>query len=186
MATPDIYKKIYESKASVGGTPIKDGSYLLIVNKLMLEPKHSGLMFIAEFVVEESAPVDVDDRFRLPAEIGRPIEPNKPGTEVSFVINLTKNNESGPGNVKAFVLALDGSHEDEISEEEFVNKLKAATGPDQPLRGAQIRDTTWRKLIQKGANAGKPFTAHRWSYVEQSLEQIAAVRAKLDERGKAK
>lgn len=162
-----LFQKIAKSKASAGGNIIKDGKYLFCIHNLLIDAKFNGNMFIAEMEVIEAHQL-LDD-----------VEPNKVGTTASYVVNLDKNQSAG-GNAKALVLALLNAKEDETSEEDFVESLQTLVSKGQPARGMLIADETFRKPIRSGPNAGKPFTAHRWQYVEQTAEQIAARRARID------
>lgn len=167
-----ILRKIAEAKASGGGNITKDGKYTFAVNAMMIEAKFNGTMFIVEHYVKSAEAVEPD------------VEPNKPGTICSIVYNLDKN-VSAPGNTKAYVLALFGYKEDEVTQDEFVATLGELCGPAQPARGMLIRTETFRKPIQKGPNAGKPFTGHRWQHVEQTEDQIATERKYLDDLHKS-
>lgn len=185
--TDDIYKQIADAKASAGGTALRDGEGLIVVRKLLVEKKHKGIMFIAEGKVLEANAVDVPDEFRTLAEFEtgadgikrqKLITPNKAGTDASYVVNLGK--ESGPGNAKAFLLGIDGTPESEIDPEKFMAMIKRVTSQEQPFRGALLRFKSFRKLIQKGANAGKPFTAFAWVHVPQQIAEMQARAAQLD------
>jgi hypothetical protein len=164
-----LLKKIAQSKASAGGNIIKDGNYVFEVVNLLLESKFNGSMFIAEFQVREAVASGEKD------SSGVPVEPNKIGSMCSYVVNLDKN-ISAAGNAKALILALYGLDEAEVSEEDFLAALSAVTEKDQPARGMLIADSTFRKTIRGGPNAGKPFTAHRWQNVAQVADDIAARR----------
>jgi hypothetical protein len=181
----DIYAKIAGAKASNGGNNILDGEYLLGVEQLILEKKYSGVCFIAELRVIESAPVSVSDELRKPNEIGKDLQPSKVGSHVGYVCPLDKN-VSAAGNAKAFLLGLDGTPEDEIDPAQFVEMIKSACSKDQPFRGALVRCTSFRKVIKSGPNLGKPFTGYKWQFVEQTLEEIATRRAQWEAEAKAK
>lgn len=174
----DLLKKIAGAKASAGGNVIKDGTYLFEVVQLLLEQKFNGAMFIAEMIVREAqASGEKDER-------GVAVEPNKVGSTCSYVVNLDKN-VSAAGNAKAYILALYGMQENEVSEGDFMEALSQVTEKDQPAKGMLIGDNTFRKTIRGGPNAGKPFTAHRWVTVEQSEEEIAGRRKVQDSGSKA-
>lgn len=184
----DIYSQIANSKASAGGNPLRDGEGLAVVRKLLIEKKHKGVMFIAEMEVIENKPVSVEPDLLTPSEkervaAGQTIATNTVGGEHSYVVNLGK--DSGPGNVKAYILGIDGTPEDQVNAEEFAAMIKHVTGKAQPFRGALVRFASFRKPIQKGANAGKPFTAFKWTHVPQTLPEMQARAAQLDAKDKA-
>lgn len=177
--TDDVFAQIANSKASGGGTYINDGKYLFEIRRLILEKMHTGICFVAELIVRESEPVEVPADLQKPTEIGKPILPNKVGAEVSVVFNMTKQ-ESAAGNAKALLLAIDGTPESDVDPAQFAAMIKRTCSKEQPFRGALVRDVTFRKPIQKGPNAGKPFTGHKWATVEQTIPEIQARRAALD------
>jgi hypothetical protein len=166
----EVFRKIANSRASGGGNQIKDGKYEFTVTKLLMEDKYTGCCFIAELLVDK-------------AEASEPnIEPNAVGSTCSYVVNLDGSGKlSAPGNIKAFVLALLGLKEDEVSADEVADYTEKLVASDQPGRGMKITDETYRKTIRGGANAGKPFTAHRWGHVAGQTEaSVAARKAELD------
>jgi hypothetical protein len=172
-----LLERIARAKASKGGNIIRDGRYTLGILKMVIERLYSGNMFITEFLVlsADNMPGVLDDK-------GLPMTANAVGTTCSYVLNLDKN-ESANGNVKSLVMALLGeTNEDNVNEQDFVETLTKLLDTDQPARGMIIKAETFRKTIKKGANAGKPFTALRWEYVEESEAQIAARRAEFDKK----
>jgi hypothetical protein len=176
-----LLARIAKAQASVGGNLIRDGIYKFAITKMVLEQKFNGNMFIVEFKVLESAsyPDIVDEKS------GKPVTANGVGTTCSYVLNLDKN-IAAMGNAKSFVMALVGeTDEGSIDEEDFQQTLDALLGKDQPARGMAIADETFRKPIKSGANAGKPFTGHRWKHIEETEEQIAARRAEFDKASAA-
>lgn len=171
-----LLARIAKAQASIGGNIIRDGIYTFGIFKMVLEQKFNGNMFIVEFKVLESQsyPDIVDEKS------GKPVTANGLGTTCSYVLNLDKN-IAAMGNAKSFVMALVGeTDEGSIDEEDFQQTLDALLSKDQPARGMAIGDETFRKPIQKGPNAGKPFTGHRWKHIEETEEQIAARRAEFD------
>ncbi len=161
--------KIATSSASGGGTLIRDGKYLFMLSKVIGEKKYKGETFIAEFVVMRSEAVEEG------------VTPNAPGTLCSYVVNLDRN-ESAAGNVKSLVLALLGIDEGskEVTIEAFSATVNNLCDSTQPGRGMLLADSTFRKIIRSGPNAGKPFTGHKWEHVANTAESIAAHRAMLD------
>jgi len=171
-----LLARIAKAQASIGGNIIRDGIYKFVITKMVHEQKFNGNMFIVEFKVLESQsyPDIVDEK------TGKPVTANAVGTTCSYVLNLDKN-IAALGNAKSFVMALVGeTDEGSIDEEDFQQTLEALLSKDQPARGMAIGDETFRKPIQKGPNAGKPFTGHRWKHIEESEDQIAARRSELD------
>jgi hypothetical protein len=177
----NVYDIIGTAQASKGGTHIRDGKYTFAVEKIGIHTggQNSEVFFIAELRVLESAKVFVDPAM-LAEDEGQP-EPNAVGTTASVVCNLTKH-ASAKGNAKAFLVGVYGGlgyTEDQVTPQ----LTQIACGDAQPLRGAIVKDETFRKAIRTGANAGKPITLHRWSPQLQTAEEIKAVRAYLDQHG---
>ncbi len=160
-----IDKIIAADPSGGGGNYFKDGHYpRLRVEKLSMKTGHNGESFIAEFRIID-APVAVEPG----------VEPSKQGSTASAVWNFK--HISAPGNIKALMLAVVGS----LGIKEFnADVLRKATSDAQPFRGVDVEDCTYRKEIKSGPNAGKPITLHRWSPIEQTLEQLKAQRAELD------
>jgi hypothetical protein len=173
MANAALMAKIAGAKASGGGNIIRDGNYTFEILNISLENKFKGATFVVDFKVIESEATDAYD------DKGQPVKPNAVGSTCGYVVNLDKN-VSAAGNAKRLILALVGKAEDEVTPEEFVEALDYLTTKAQPARGMRIKDRTFRKTIQSGPNAGKPFTGHAWEHVALSAEQIATNRAALD------
>jgi hypothetical protein len=170
-----ILMRIAKAQASNGGNYIRDGIYTFCVAKIILDQKQNGNMFIVEFKVLESQniPGIVDEK------TGKPVLANPVGTMCSMALNLDTN-KSAVGNAKAFVLALLGEDEANVTDEEFEEALGHLIDKDQPARGMKIANETFRKAIKGGANAGKPYVGNRWQNIDETAEQIAARRAWLD------
>ena len=171
MITKQLAERIAAAKATGGGNLITDGDYIFEVEKILLHAGYKGTSFIAEMRVVESEPT-VEG-----------VAPNKGGSAASLIVNLDKNPEMAPGNVKAFVLALLGLDESATSTEQFVGHLEGLLADAQPARGMLVADTTFRKKIQKGPNIDKPFTGHKWSHVPQTAAEVASRRAAQEARG---
>lgn len=178
-----LLEKIARSQASGGGTVIKDGVYRLMILKMMVDKKFKGTCFIVEFEVVESKPAIEG------------VTPNAPGSRCSYVVNLDRN-VSAAGNCKAIILALLGVDESKLTHEgkpatdeqkvaQIMECVAWCVGEQNPTRGMLIDDTTFRKEIQSGANAGKPFTGHIWARVEQTPAEIASRRQAIDAKQKA-
>ena len=175
-ASRAVLAKIAEAQATGGGTAIRDGRYRFEILNLLLEQKYTGMCFIAELKVVNAEKVFED------------IEPNKPGTTCSYVVNLDGAGKlSAPGNIKAFVLALLGDNGD-VSNQEFQNYLASLVEPSQPARGMHLDSSTWRKFSRSGKNTtadakGRPpMVMNSWTYVEQTDAEVKARRAELDKK----
>lgn len=162
-----IFKQIAGSKASKGGAIIKPGSYTFEVQNVMVDPKcFGGAMFIAEFKVLEAKPT-VDG-----------IVPNMVGSSCSFVVNLVKNQGIGLGNAKAFLIALAGSNEEEMTDE-LISELVEEVGgkkSTQPMRFTRIKDEVFTK--KQRTDASKDFTVHKWQTVELTEADWAEINAR--------
>lgn len=178
-------RKIAGAQVNQGGNFIRGGTYLLEVEKLIMEQKRKGMCFIGELRVIESADTATSLK-------GEEIKANKVGERVGEVQNLDgKGADSAPGNIKAFVCALLGADPNATDEEELFEALQGTEEngehiagllePSQPMRGKLIRC----EAFEKPTKAGNPFTVKNWSYVEQAPEDIQARRKAQDERAKA-
>jgi hypothetical protein len=174
-----LAKKIAEARATAGGNRIKDGSYVFVVRKIILDEKFKGNFFIAEFDVLMSASVRDD------------VEPNKVGTDCSMALNLDTN-KSTPGNMKQFFCALLGKEDGELQGQDYLKEVAKYVDDDQPGRGMLIEATTYRKTTLTGPNAGKEGTYPRFATVsteadeggmDNSAARIKARRAELDAAG---
>lgn len=172
-----VLEKIAKARASAGGNYIRDGKYRFLVHRLLLEDKFSGTCFIAELEVV-SAEAQFPD-----------ITPNQPGTMASYAVNLDGNGkQSAPGNIKAFVLALLGFEENEVSDGDVAEALDGLTSDAQPGRGMYIDTETWRKQARSGKNAeldekgrGK-LLMNSWAHVEQTEAEVAERRKQIDSK----
>lgn len=167
----DLINKIATSTASGGGDFLKDGIYELLITKIKIAEKakkeaFKGDMFVVEFFIlaaeQDAANPD--------------LKPSKQYSTASFVVNLT-NNLSAPGNVKGFVINLLGV--EDADAEEIGKTLEALIGETQPGRGMRLRDETYRKGIV--SKPGQTMTAHRWIHIEQTSDEVAEWRKKIDE-----
>lgn len=171
--SPALAKKIAEARASAGGNNIKDGQYVMVVKKLLVDQKFKGTFFVAEF--------DVVDSDKTHATV----EPNLPGTDCSIALNLDSN-VSAPGNMKQFFLGLFNKDEATVDSKELVELISKNTGDDQPARGMLVECATYRKVTKTGVNAGKEGVYPKWSPASEgnSPAEIAARRKSLDEAGR--
>lgn len=158
--------RIKGASASKGGNYFKPGKGRLVVKEVKESDTYDGAAFIAEFEVVTSKAIGND-------------APNPPGSTVSLVCMLEKF-ESAAGTAKAFILELFGKDEDEVGDDEFESTYTELVGEGNPARGMVIDYETIEKTAKK---TGTKLTLPRFTFVEQTEEQIAAMRAKLD--GKA-
>lgn len=195
MGVRDIAKKIAASRAAGGGNYLKDGKGICIVKALKQENLYKGETFIAELLVETSE--------SIPGlmENGQPVTANSPGSTFAFIQQFEEFPDVAFGNTKAFILTLMGESdeslvaaaaeikasrqkagtlakgEDYTADDEFAAAYERLTGPQQPGRGMRISFETYRRVTKK---SGKSLVLPHWEHVPQTVEQIAATRAKLD------
>lgn len=176
MPLPEKYRKaLYSAKLSPArGDRWRDGRYIAAVAKVTIEEKRGNkLFFIAAHRVLESA------------KIHDTIQPNQPGTLVTSMFDL--NHDMGMPNMKAYILSLYGSTEEDIAgeagEAEFNSIVDDLTSDSQPARGMVIRAETFRSPIQTGKNAGKDFVGCNWQEIPRTREQVAELRKILDAAG---
>lgn len=185
---PSIFDTLGKAQSTQGGNYIRDGRGTLVVTKFEIDQKEKGQMAIVEFLVEESHKVAVasaKDGSKLD------IEPNQVGSSCSTVIPLNDPKiKSGPGNLKALVLALIGETESSITPSAYGKALAELADKDyetaqplpadkckQPGRGMAIGFETYRKMNKAG---DKELVLVKWSTIKQTGADIAARRAKLD------
>jgi hypothetical protein len=144
-----IAKQIAASKATKSGNFVKVGKYLFEVKAITAEKKFKGDMFIAEMKVLEATQTDAKHT------------PNPVGSEASYIVNLGQ--LSGPGNVKAFIMALFNVPEEQVTAE-VIGEL---CSDKNPAKGMKIRDEAFEKP-QKN-DPSKMFTYHRWEHVAESI-----------------
>jgi hypothetical protein len=171
--SPALLKKIAEARATAGGNNIKDGEYVLLVKKIIVDSKFKGTTFIAEF--------DVVDCEKTHATV----EPNPKGTDCSIALNLDTN-VLAPGNMKQFFLGLLGLDEATTPAAKLGEEMSKYTADDQPGRGMLIECSTYRKVTKTGPNAGKEGVYPRWYPASEgnSSAEVAARRKVLDAAGR--
>jgi hypothetical protein len=169
------FAKIAGASITGGGNNIRHGNYTFLIEKVEIDTKFGGEMFIAEFrVAEAEANGAVDEQ-------GRPVVPNAVGSTCSLVCNLTKF-ENAKGNALAFLVGAMGGlgYTQAQVTPEVIGEVTSARNP---LRGLAVRDETYAG-VNKGranpANAGKPLTLNKWKSIAQTAEAIAQQRAFLD------
>src|SRR5258707_15854075 len=127
--------------------------YRLKVEKVVAFKGYKGLQFIAECRVLEMTPTGQPS---VNPKTKQPMPQNAVGTLGNFHVNL--DNDAGPGNVKAFLMALLNEPEEEIS----IGALTELCSDKQPLKGLEIWDETFEKPLQ---NSPGNFTHHRWEHI---------------------
>ncbi len=175
---PKLAKKIADAKTSKSGNNIKDGDYVLQLEKLICDEKYTGTMFIAEFSVVASD------------KTHETIEPNKPGSKCSVAFGIGAAGDKGSAalsNAKQLVCSVFGLEEDDS--EGFNQKCAEYVGKeDEPAfntkaAGYLLTCSTYRKKTQKGPNAGKEGCYPRFGHVDaesgNSPSEIAERRSAL-------
>lgn len=188
----DVAAKIRKANTAGGGNWIKQGKGIQIVKSLALDKKRSGLCFIAEMETESST--SFPDAEPTEGSGGLPETANAPGTSVSFLCELDANEDVAYPNMKAYVYKLLGETDEKIDarakarvaakevaegwtgDDEFGEILGKLVGQDQPCRGMRLAYDTRRITTKKGNR----ITVANWRTVDQTGEEIAARRAKLD------
>lgn len=166
MGMAEIVGKMRNAKAAGGGNYIKDGTGRLIVKAIEIKRfDMAGDGFLADFVVESSRKTHPE------------VEPDAPGSSVSFLQLYDKHPLTAPGQVKAFLMALTGEPESEFSGDKLLPNLSKITGPDQPLRGAVVDYSTYRKTTK---DKSKILVLPKFETVHQTPADIAARRKALD------
>lgn len=134
MLSAKMAKMIAQARPTGGGIVITDGIYVLEIVRMIIDAKFSGTCFIVELIVVTSTPNFTDEK-------GNVVAPNKAGTTCSYVVNLDKNLNAA-GNCKAFVLALLGLKEDELTyDDDKFNEggLPGDNGKMLPDRWVQVQ-----------------------------------------------
>lgn len=167
-----ILEAIAKSKANKGGNHIRPGRYLFEVQEVTAQKCFGGNMFIVELLVLEAQKTGEKDRK------GNEYEPNAVGSTCSLVVNLDQ--VSGPGNAKAFAMAVFDEPEEGITVE-ALEELCSPKGFDkegqptgQPCRFLQIRDEAF--VVPQRGDPSKDFTKHRWEHVAPTAEFLAEVK----------
>lgn len=176
MAIPKhLAEKIASAKTSGGGNNLTDGEYILVVKRILCKDGYTGVRLIPECDVVEAMQTHAT------------VLPNKAGSDVSFAWALNESGKKGDasrGNAKQFMAALlNIAGESDLFE--TVGKYAGEKETDEDslrARGMLIHAKTVRKVIQSGENKGKEAAFPRFSYVDQTAEDIAKRRADLDAR----
>lgn len=137
----DIFADVEKATAYGSSQYIEPGEHLFEVQRLILKPsdRDSRVFFIAELKTINSTRDDQPE-----------------GATRSEIIDLSKK-ETGPGNVKAFAMALGP----DISEGDITKEdLAALVSDEQPAAGVKVKCEAWMITTRKG----NPFTKKRWAY----------------------
>jgi len=172
-AVSAMFGKIATARPTLGSSIIKDGRYILEIDKMMVAAKTGGTFFIVEMIVREAQP------------LVEGVQPNAVGSKASYVQNLDKH-QSAPGNAKAFLLSLYDEKEPPESDPvalakfvaEFGEAMNFTMGPSQPAKGMLIACETYHKTTRDGK---KDLTLYRWTPVPaNSAPEVQARRQALE------
>lgn len=156
-----------QKPASGSGTWITDGDYDYLIERLVMkEEGYKGDSFTAELRVEKAKQIIAD------------VKPNPEGSSVSFTRVL--DDDFKYQLMMAFmyeVAVATGDDLEAMNPQQLEDWLKLCCSKEQPCRGVRISNRTKRTKTR----AGQEITANQWRAVEQTGEEIAAGRAKLDE-----
>lgn len=167
-----IISKIVNAKASQRSENIRDGEYVFVVRKLILEEMQDGQTFVAELgVVESRSKGDLDPVSKSP------VNPNAVGSVVGYVQKLTRF-ESAPANAQRFLTALLGGEDPKKLEAAITNLLSEEGQKKQAAKGLLIRGSTYQQQTKKGPNAGKINTYVNFFHVSDDAQGDVAARAK--------
>jgi hypothetical protein len=173
-----LYAKIGASNASLKEDVFRDGKGVVELRELLCKRFFKGNTFVARCkVVSSASKGDVNPVDKTP------VIPNAPGSSVGWPQMLDQH-ASAPGNVKAFVLALLGFSEAQVTGPQFAEALEQLISKAQPGRGMLIGFETYQQATRSGANAGRVNTYVRWTHIAPSegndKVRIAERRAELD------
>lgn len=185
------FEKSAESSLSGSGTYIRDGRYVLVVDKVYeIEEGYEGDSIVAELIVlkaEANGELELDKDQKTPKQPPVPVQPNPVGSTISAVFNFKKQPDMAPKNYKKFVLGVMeglGATESAITAAE----LQKACSEKNPLHGIAVSCETNRIAIkgkQNAENAGKLITVPVWRGIshgatdEERTAKIRAMREKI-------
>ncbi len=191
----DKYQLSAEASLSGSGTNIRDGRYVLVVDKVIDNSEgFEGDSNIVECIVlkaEANGEMELDDTRRSIRQPPTPVVPNPVGSTVSFVFNFTKQPEMSRKRYKKFVLGVLsglGATETSFTAEQLTAKLRSAASEKNPLHGIVVSCETTR-TVNKGrntpANAGMIMVSEQWRGIshgdtdEERKDRIQAMRKKI-------
>ncbi|NTX15499.1 hypothetical protein HUA76_32495 [Myxococcus sp. CA056] len=155
--------RIATAQAALGAQYLKAGRYRLEVQSIRTKDGFKGLSAIAEVKVVTSERTQHNT------------EPTRPGLITSYVENLSDSKKNGGGRFKAFLMALAGAEEHEVSPD-FIAKFTEAK-----QAGAFLLvdcDVFPKTLPEKDGRPGKVIEGYRWSNVSPTDTELAAIESK--------
>lgn len=173
-----LFNKIGAANASLKEDVFRDGKGVVEVREILCKRFFKGNTFVARVKVKESS-----SKGDKNPTTGALVEPNAPGSSVGWPQMLDQH-ASAPGNVKAFVLALLGFSEAQVTPKDFSEALERLISKEQPGRGMLIGYETYQQATRSGPNIGKVNTYVRWTHVSpangNSKDDIKKRRDELD------
>ena len=137
-----MFDGISEASSTQGGKWIQPGQHRFKVRALKNPPNlRAGNCFIAELEVVTST-----------------ADEYKEGDSVSWIRNITKHKEMALGDIKAFIAALAGCDEDDVTEQ----AANEAVATSQPFAGFMVDCEAFNRPTQ----AGGTFTRTIWTTAE--------------------
>ncbi|QDE98318.1 hypothetical protein [Myxococcus xanthus] len=155
--------RIATAQATLGAQYLKAGRYRLEVQSIRTKDGFKGLSAIAEVKVVSSERTQAN------------IEPTRPGLIASYVENVSDAKKNGGGRFKAFLMALAGAEEHEVSQD-FIAKFTEAN-----QAGAFLLvdcDVFPKTLPEKEGRPGKVIEGYRWSNVSLTDAELASIESK--------
>lgn len=144
-----IFDQMAQAKVQNRGIKIaEDGNFIVRVDKIKIEQSNQGFgqMWVVEFTIVDGT------------------EDNPAGAERSWVQRPETRAQTDPGNIKAFIAALDNISDPNnatIPPEKFAE----AAGPSQPYKNRYLRLNTQMVTTK----AGFEFCVHNWSYFDGDI-----------------
>lgn len=155
-----------------GGNRYAPGSYLFAVESFIKKPGWKKTCYITQLRILEATSTTNDKN-------GNPVLPSKVGSTVDCVWNIDHPTagESAKGNVRGFVhgvLSESGYGLDDV-DGDLIKKVRQDS---QALRGMVVRGTSFSKEIK--SRPGDYYLGMNWKGVKQTEEEVAEMRAGLD------
>lgn len=176
----ELLKAISESTASGGGNYIRDSRGRLVVKRTALESGFNGDRFVLEFIVVSSTAISVvalTDQNGQTKGAKLNIEPHSPGDAVSEVYMLgDPKKDPGFGKSKAFILALLGLNQSEVSAGDIADTMDDMDKTNG-ARGMVI-DYATRRIVTK--DKGIEITVTDFSNVPGNGENGRQAEADID------
>ncbi|AGC44559.1 hypothetical protein MYSTI_03247 [Myxococcus stipitatus DSM 14675] len=156
------YARIATAQAAVGAQYLRSGRYRLEVQSIRTKDGFKGLSAIAEVKVVTS-------------ERTQATEPTRPGLVTSYVENLSDTKKNGGGRFKAFLMALAGAEEHEVTPGFIAKFTEAKQAGAFLLVDCEVFPKT---LPEKDGRPGKVIEGYRWSNVSPTDAELAAIESK--------